>query len=95
MTASAPILSLRGISKAYVDATGARTEVLEGIDLDVSEGEFIAILGFSGSGKTTLISTIAGLLEPDSGEIIVKGQPSSDLVRIVVWCSRATRCSHG
>ncbi|MCB2014507.1 MAG: nitrate ABC transporter ATP-binding protein [Sphingobium sp.] len=77
MTASAPILSLRGISKAYVDATGARTEVLEGIDLDVSEGEFIAILGFSGSGKTTLISTIAGLLEPDSGEIIVKGQPSS------------------
>jgi nitrate/nitrite transport system ATP-binding protein len=73
---SQPILSLRKVSKAYVDGSGTRTEVLKGIDLDVAEGEFIAILGFSGSGKTTLISTIAGLIEPDEGEILVKGQSS-------------------
>ncbi|MBK5265750.1 MAG: ATP-binding cassette domain-containing protein [Alphaproteobacteria bacterium] len=71
-----PILSLRNISKAYVDGTGVRTQVLKGIDLDVAEGEFIAILGFSGSGKTTLISTIAGLIEPDEGEVIIKGEVS-------------------
>ena len=77
MTLTTPILSLRDVSKAYVDGSGVKTEVLDGINLDVAEGEFIAILGFSGSGKTTLISTIAGQLEPDSGEILVKGQPSS------------------
>ncbi|MCP1471617.1 nitrate/nitrite transport system ATP-binding protein [Sphingobium sp. OAS761] len=70
-----PILRLQNVSKAYVDGTGSTTEVLDGINLDVAEGEFIAILGFSGSGKTTLISTIAGLIEPDSGEILVKGVP--------------------
>ncbi|CCW19634.1 Nitrate ABC transporter, ATP-binding protein [Sphingobium indicum BiD32] len=77
-----PILSLRNVSKAYVDGSGARTEVLKGINLDVAEGEFIAILGFSGSGKTTLISSIAGLIEPDEGEILVRGErctgPGSD-----------------
>ena len=72
---SQPILSLRGVSKSYVDGQGVRTEVLDGIDLDVAEGEFVAILGFSGSGKTTLISTIAGLIEPDRGEVLVKGKP--------------------
>lgn len=72
-----PILSMKNVSKAYVDSNGARTEVLDGIDLDVAEGEFVAILGFSGSGKTTLISTIAGLIEPDSGTIEVKGVAST------------------
>lgn len=72
-----PILSLRNLSKAYVDSKGTRTEVLENINLDVAEGEFVAILGFSGSGKTTLISAIAGLLEADSGEVVVKGEVSN------------------
>jgi len=74
---TAPILSLRGVTKAYVDSSGTRTDVLGGIDLDVAEGEFIAILGFSGSGKTTLISTVAGLIEPDAGEVLVKGEAST------------------
>jgi nitrate/nitrite transport system ATP-binding protein len=70
-----PILSLRGVTKAYTGKTGGVTEVLGGIDLEVEEGEFIAILGFSGAGKTTLISTVAGLVEPDTGEILLRGQP--------------------
>tara|TARA_R110000782_G_scaffold78276_5_gene155185 strand:+ start:68510 stop:70204 length:1695 start_codon:yes stop_codon:yes gene_type:complete len=77
MTDMPPILSLRNLSKAYVDSKGTRTEVLENINLDVAEGEFVAILGFSGSGKTTLISAIAGLLEADSGEVVVKGEVSN------------------
>ncbi|MEM6266063.1 MAG: nitrate ABC transporter ATP-binding protein [Pseudomonadota bacterium] len=67
-------LSLRGVSKAYTGKTGGTTEVLDGIDLDVREGEFVAILGFSGAGKTTLISSIAGLVEPDSGSIKLRGK---------------------
>src|SRR5688500_15495206 len=70
-----PILSLKNVTKCYVAKTGGVSEVLAGIDLEVQEGEFIAILGFSGAGKTTLISAIAGLIEPDSGEIRLRGRP--------------------
>jgi len=73
----ADILSLKNVTKRYEGKTGGVTEVLGGIDLDVREGEFIAILGFSGAGKTTLISAIAGLVEPDGGEILLKGEPVS------------------
>jgi len=71
---SNPILSLNGVHKSYVDASGTKTDVIKGIDLDVEDGEFVAILGFSGSGKTTLMSMIAGLEQPDSGEVIIKGE---------------------
>jgi nitrate/nitrite transport system ATP-binding protein len=70
MTVSAPILSLQGVAKRYGD-----TDVLGGIDLEVQEGEFIAILGFSGAGKTTLIGAVAGLVEPDAGQILLRGKP--------------------
>ena len=66
----ATILSLRDVRKSFA-GNGGKTEVLGGIDLDVEEGEFIAILGFSGAGKTTLISAIAGLVEPDSGDVLL------------------------
>lgn len=69
-----PILSLQGVTKSYTGGAGT-TAVLGGIDLDVREGEFIAVLGFSGAGKTTLVSAIAGLIEPDGGQILLHGQP--------------------
>lgn len=69
----APILSLGGVSKSYTGQSGTVTHVLGGIDLDIAEGEFVAILGFSGAGKTTLINSIAGLEKPDSGEILLRG----------------------
>jgi nitrate/nitrite transport system ATP-binding protein len=64
-------LELKGVSKGY-GSERDRTEVLKDINLNVEEGEFVAIVGFSGSGKTTLISTIAGLIQPDSGTITLK-----------------------
>jgi nitrate/nitrite transport system ATP-binding protein len=70
-----PILSLKGVTKRYQARNGGVSEVLGGIDLDVREGEFIAVLGFSGAGKTTLVSAIAGLIEADEGEILLKGAP--------------------
>lgn len=70
-----PFLSLRGLTKSYVGKTGGTTEVLGGIDLDVAEGEFVAILGFSGAGKTTLINALAGLITPDAGTITLRGKP--------------------
>jgi nitrate/nitrite transport system ATP-binding protein len=67
------LLEISGLSKSY-GSGAARTEVLHDVNLSIEAGEFVAIVGFSGSGKTTLISTIAGLLEPDSGEIKVRGE---------------------
>src|SRR5207245_1100772 len=67
-------LQLRDVRKSYATPRGPHL-VLQGIDLDVEEGEFIAIVGYSGSGKTTLISLIAGLITPDDGEICLAGTP--------------------
>jgi nitrate/nitrite transport system ATP-binding protein len=66
-------LELNGVGKGYGSGS-KRVEVLRDIDLHVEEGEFVAVLGFSGTGKTTLISLIAGLIEPDAGEILLRGK---------------------
>ena len=67
-------LELRGIHKSYGDGAN-RTSVLKDINLQIRQGEFVAIVGFSGSGKTTLISAIAGLIDPDEGQILHNGTP--------------------
>ena len=67
-------LELHGVGKSYGVGDAARA-VLKDVNLAVEEGEFVAIVGFSGSGKTTLVSTIAGLLQPDSGEVLLRGKP--------------------
>lgn len=69
-----PFLALNDVRKDYVAKTGEVTHVLGGIDLEMAEGEFVAILGFSGAGKTTLINSIAGLVEPDSGSMTLRGK---------------------
>lgn len=69
-------LELKNVCKSYNDGKN-KTEVLTNINLNIEEGEFVAIVGFTGSGKTTLVNLIAGLIEPDSGEILFKGQPIS------------------
>ncbi|MGE0628748.1 MAG: ABC transporter ATP-binding protein [Hyphomicrobiaceae bacterium] len=69
-------LEINNLSKAYVSGSTV-TPVLADINLGVEEGEFIAIVGFSGSGKTTLVSAVAGLIEPDGGQVLLKGKPIS------------------
>src|SRR6188474_1494893 len=68
------ILELRSVSKNYGSGE-RRVEVLQDVNLRIEEGEFVAIVGFSGSGKTSLISLIAGLTQPDRGEVLFKGVP--------------------
>jgi putative ABC transport system ATP-binding protein len=67
------IVSIKGVAKAYVRGK-QRVEVLRGIDLEVEQGEFLALMGPSGSGKTTLLNLIGGLDRPDRGTITVAGE---------------------
>ncbi|HWP34355.1 MAG TPA: ABC transporter ATP-binding protein [Thermodesulfobacteriota bacterium] len=68
-------VEVRGVRKGFAGRDGALREVLGGIDLEVAEGEFVAVVGSSGSGKSTLVALLAGLLAPDRGEIRVGGRP--------------------
>jgi len=67
------MLQLKNIHKYYGEGR-QRTEILHNINLDLNEGEFVAIVGYSGSGKTTLVKLLAGLISPDQGEVLYKGQ---------------------
>jgi lipoprotein-releasing system ATP-binding protein len=70
---SDPLLSARNLRKRYT--LGRRdVEVLRGVSLEISAGEFVALRGASGAGKSTLLHLIGGLDTPDSGEIVVSGQ---------------------
>ena len=67
-------LTFDNVNKGFGEGL-ARAEVLKDINLDVKEGEFLAILGFSGTGKSTLMNLAAGLETPDAGTVSFKGQP--------------------
>ena len=64
-----PLIELAGVCKRY----GALA-ALDGVDLAVAPGEFVALVGGSGSGKTTLLKTVNGLIRPDAGRIAVAGE---------------------
>ena len=67
------ILQAKGLRKIY--GTGeAAVRALDGVDLTVEKGEFVAIVGTSGSGKSTLLHMLGGLDRPDEGTVIVDGK---------------------
>lgn len=71
-------LEVNGVSKSFSRSGrggNGRLQVLSDINLTIRENEFVCIVGRSGAGKTTLISLIAGLIEPDGGEVLLEGKP--------------------
>ncbi len=73
-----PLVEIRQLTKAYVRGKQV-LEVLHGINLDIPEGDFVALMGPSGSGKTTLLNLIGGIDSPTSGELKINGQRIDDL----------------
>ncbi len=67
------LVSIRGLRKSY-QRGAERLEVLHGIDLEIPEGDFVALMGPSGSGKSTLLNLIGGLDTPSGGEIEIAGR---------------------
>lgn len=67
------VLEARGLKKTYRGGDGSLIEVLSGVDLSVSRGEFVAIMGASGAGKSTLLHLLGALDLPTSGEVLLEG----------------------
>lgn len=70
-----PLIQLRGISKSFGDR-----QILDNVNLDLYPGEALVVIGPSGTGKSTILRIIAGLLSPDSGEVLIKAEPRRGLV---------------
>src|SRR5438094_4232106 len=66
---SSPMIAVRSLQKKI-----GQKEILRGVDLKISSGETLAIIGRSGGGKSVLLKHMVGLMEPDSGEIWIHGQ---------------------
>jgi NitT/TauT family transport system ATP-binding protein len=78
-----PLISVKALSKSFSGPDGRSVPVLDGITLDVDEGEFVALLGRSGSGKSILLRCIAGLIAPSDGQVLFRGKR-------LVGCNRDT-----
>ena len=76
-TPPVPILEVQSLSKSYRQAGGETTVAIGNITCQVEAGEFVSFVGPSGCGKTTLLMSIAGLLAPSSGRVIVNGKEVS------------------
>ncbi len=72
------MVDVRNVRKVYTRDT-QQIPVLDGLSLDVQEGEFVALMGPSGSGKTTLLNLIGGIDQPTSGDVTVAGTPISKM----------------
>lgn len=79
-------LELKGISKSFPNGE-AENLILDQLQLEIAEGEFVCLLGPSGSGKSTLLRIVAGLERPDTGSVLLNGAPLTepDAQRVMVF----------
>jgi len=74
-----PLLNISGLAKSFASPDGERSVIVDIPAFALAEGEQVAVRGASGSGKTTFLNLIAGILQPDQGQIIIGGE---DLARL-------------
>ena len=84
MSASDSLISVRHVSKSFAGAGAQQIPVLEGVDLEVADSEFVALLGRSGSGKSTLLRCMAGLIAPSVYGLIKDAAGGSDTLALLV-----------
>ena len=85
------MINMRGIVKRFYIGQPNELEILHGIDLDVTEGEFLSIVGASGSGKSTLMNLIGALDRPTNGTYFLDGQDvgqADDLTLSAIRCKK-------
>jgi NitT/TauT family transport system ATP-binding protein len=74
-------IEIHDLTKSYSPRRGVTVEAIRRMDLNVTEGEFLAIVGPSGCGKSTLLHLVAGLEQPTSGTVRIAGAAPEELVR--------------
>src|SRR5438093_2141452 len=86
---SSALIQVRGVNKTYRRG-GENIQVLQGLNLDVDKGDFVAFMGPSGSGKTTLLNLLGGLDVPSAGSITVAGDEITRLSggKLTAWRAR-------
>ncbi|HWZ43014.1 MAG TPA: ABC transporter ATP-binding protein [Candidatus Saccharimonadales bacterium] len=86
---SSSLIRVRGLDKKY-QRGGEEIHVLQGLNLDVDKGDFVAFMGPSGSGKTTLLNLLGGLDVPSSGQVVVAGDEITHMSsgRLTKWRAR-------
>src|SRR6266576_2970390 len=86
---SSALIQVRGVNKTYKRG-GENIQVLQGLNLDVDKGDFVAFMGPSGSGKTTLLNLLGGLDVPSSGHISVDGDEITNMSssKLTQWRAR-------
>ncbi|MCI8712965.1 MAG: ABC transporter ATP-binding protein [Ruminococcus sp.] len=72
------VLQMKNVKKYYETAAGM-VRALDGVSLEIEDGEFVSVVGSSGSGKTTLLNLLGGLDYPTKGEVIVRGKVLGEL----------------
>ncbi|GAA1382277.1 ABC transporter ATP-binding protein [Pseudonocardia kongjuensis] len=75
-----PAITLHGVVKDFPLGRGTTVRALDHLDLDVADGEFVAVLGPSGCGKSTVLRLLAGLEQPTRGSVSVEGASPSELI---------------
>jgi putative ABC transport system ATP-binding protein len=86
---SQSLIRVRGLNKTY-SRGGEKIQVLQGLNLDVDKGDFVAFMGPSGSGKTTLLNLLGGLDVPSAGSITVDGDEITNMSgsKLTEWRAR-------
>lgn len=96
MQGQKPLLSFDNVEKRFARPDGSVSTAVGGVSLDIAEHEFVALIGPSGCGKTTLLRLANGLIEPDTGSVLVGGKtprPGPDMgfvfqaFRLIPWAS--------
>jgi len=77
-TVKTTVIRVENVKKTY-KVRGQEVRALDGVDLSIAEGDFVAIVGASGSGKSTLLLTVGGLIHPEGGEVYLYGEPLYDM----------------
>src|SRR6266852_5860410 len=86
---SSSLVRVRGLNKTY-SRGGENIQVLQGLNLDVDKGDFVAFMGPSGSGKTTLLNLLGGLDVPSAGSVTVAGDEITRMsgAKLTAWRAR-------
>ncbi len=86
---SSSLVKVRGLNKTYTRG-GEKIQVLQGLNLDVDKGDFVAFMGPSGSGKTTLLNLLGGLDVPSAGSVTVAGDEITHMSarKLTQWRAR-------